>query len=151
MGEGDQRGEMVFATSREHATIVVELGVGELALGRFDARPFDGKAVAVEAQFGEHRDVLRVEMIMVASVAGGFAEHSVWNVFERPKIAGDIVAFHLMACGSAAPEELVGKGLGFVGRGRCACVRRESRQIARNEAYKSGGGSLRKRTAGERR
>ena len=47
---------------------------------------------------------------MVAGVAGWFAEHAVRDVLESPEVAGDVVAFDLMAGGGASPEKFIGEG-----------------------------------------
>jgi hypothetical protein len=108
---------MVFAAGGEDAAIVIEFGAGELAFFGFDARPLDGKTVGVEAEVSEHGDILRVEMVVVAGVAGRFLEHAVGNVFEGPEVARGVVAFNLRAGGGTAPEKFLGEGFGFVGGG----------------------------------
>ena len=101
----------------EYAAIVIEFGVGEKVFFGFDAGPFERNAVGVEAEVGEHGNVLRAEMVVVASVAGRFLEDAVGDVFEGPEIAGGVVAFDLMAGGGGSPEEFFGEGFGFVGGG----------------------------------
>ena len=87
-----------------------------------DARPFEGEAVSVEAQVGEHGDVLRVEVVVVAGVAGGLFEDGFGQVFHRPEVGVGVVAFDLIGGGGAAPKESIGEGFAFVGRG---CSARE--------------------------
>jgi len=60
---------LVFVARREHAAIVIERRNRKLARLRFDSRPFNRKAVRVEAEPREHRDVFRVAMVLVARIA----------------------------------------------------------------------------------
>ena len=143
MGIGEQRGEMMFVAGGEHAAVVIEFGVGEKVFFGLDAGPFEREAVRVEAEIGEHGDVLRVEMVVIASVAGRLLEDAVGNVLEGPQIAGSVVAFDLMAGGGGSPEEIVGEGFGFVGgEGRWSCDGRcMSEGVIAESSEECGGGS----------
>ncbi len=50
MIERDHGGDIVFVARRENAAIVFESGHGEVASLRFDARPFDGESVGIQAE-----------------------------------------------------------------------------------------------------
>ena len=148
----EKRSEMVFVAGGEHAAVMIEFGVGELIFFGFDAGPFDAEAVSVEAEVREHGDVLSVEMVVVAGVAGRFLKDAFRDVFEGPEIAGGVVAFDLMAGGGGAPEEFVGEGFGFVGGRRdwrCDGAEVGDGVGAESAQECGGGGALKKSAAGD--
>ena len=146
----------MLAAGGQHAAVMFELGVGEEALVGFNARPLEGKAIGVEAQIGQLADVLRVEMLVIAGVAGGFLEDALGQMFQGPEITVGIVALDLMACGGAAPEELIGERFGLirgVGSGvwGCRCVGHACKGRVSDDPRQSGGGSaLQKAASGDR-
>src|SRR5271154_3180019 len=70
MMKGYDRRHLVLMAARQHAAVMVECSARELARLRLDAGPLDGKAVGVEAEPCEHRDVVGVAMVLIARVAG---------------------------------------------------------------------------------
>src|SRR5438445_2465856 len=152
VGISQKRGEIVFATGSEHAAVGFQVRVRKETFFRFDARPFERKAVGVEAEIGEHADVLRIKMVVIASVAGWFFENAFGKVFERPEIAAGVVAFDLMPCRCATPKKFVRERFGFVGgregggHGRAAGVGSIHDGFAADHSEEgSGRGALQKR------
>ena len=81
----------MLATGGEHAPVVVERGVRELAVLGLDARPLDREPVRAEAEIGEQRDVLRVAPEVVAASPDGSAHpdpgvcsHAHQSLFQLP-------------------------------------------------------------------
>ena len=99
----------------QHPLIMLQFRARKISLLRLNTRPLDGKAVRVEAKIREHVDVLLVEMVVVAGVAGSFAEHGLTEVLDQPQITVEVVALDLMRGGSQRPTESLGE---FVRTGR---------------------------------
>ena len=111
-----QRGQMMLLAGGQHAPVVFQLGVGKESFLGFNARPFQGKAIGVKPKIGQHAYVLRIEVVVVASVARRFFKNASRQVLDQPQVAAGVVALHLMSRGRAAPQKLVGKGLAFLSR-----------------------------------
>ena len=112
--EPERRGEMVERHHRhdafreaagDHAAVMIERGLGEEAFLRLDARPFDGEAIDAEAELLQHRDVARIEMIVIAGVARRILEQRVLHHLHQPEIAGRVAALDLMRRGRRAPQK----------------------------------------------
>src|SRR5580700_7554058 len=97
---------LVLVAACEHAAVMVECGARELAAFRLDAGPFDRKAIGVEAEPGEHRDVVGVQMILIASVARRLEERRSRRVLKHPVVAVDVVALDLMSGSRGAPAKI---------------------------------------------
>ena len=108
--ERNDRGEAVLAAGCQDAPVVLQGDTRELAPLRLDARPLHREAIGVEAQAGQQADVLPIEVVVVAGVAGGFGEDRLWQMLEQLAIAIDVVALDLVSCGSGAPEKSIWKG-----------------------------------------
>src|ERR1700757_4026893 len=104
MMQRHDRLEPVLLARREHPAVVFKLRERKLALFGFDTRPFDRKAVGIEAESREQRHVIAVTMIMIASVAGGFGIDSAVEMLEQPRIAVCIATFDLMCRRRRAPQ-----------------------------------------------
>ena len=109
MMKGYDRRDLVLVAAGEHAAVMVESGARELARLGLDAGPFNGKAVGVEAEPRQHRNVVGVAMVLVASVAGRLDERRAGDMLEHPEIAVDVAAFDLMGGSGRSPEEIGGK------------------------------------------
>src|SRR5580693_7213551 len=109
MMKGYDGRDLMLVTAREHAAVMVECGARELARLRLDAGPFDGKAVGVEAEPREHRDVVGVAMVLIAGVARRLDERRPRRVLENPVVAIEVVALDLVGGGRCAPQKIGGK------------------------------------------
>jgi len=87
----------------DHAAVVVERRFGEEAFLRLDSRPFDGEAIDAEAERLQHRDVGRIEMIVVAGVARRLLEQRVLHHLHQPQVARGVAALDLMRRRRRAP------------------------------------------------
>ncbi len=67
--EGHHGREAVRVAGLQHAPVVIEDGLRELALGRLDARPRQRKAVHVEAHLGQQRDVISKAVVVIDGIA----------------------------------------------------------------------------------
>ena len=94
---------------RQHPPVVFQAGLRELAFLRFDARPLDGEAVRVEAQFRQQGDIFGIAVVVVAGVAGRFSVDGSRHVFKQPIVAVDVVPLDLVCGGGRAPQESVWK------------------------------------------
>ncbi len=105
MVEGDDGFEAAFPRAIDHALVMIEHGDGEEAGFGLYPRPFEGKAVAIEAHALGQVHVLRPQGEAVGGVARGRGIDGGLDIFEQPLVAGDIIALHLMPGGGGAPEE----------------------------------------------
>jgi hypothetical protein len=67
------------------------------------------KAVRIEAEPREHRNVVGVAMVLIARIAGRLDEGRTGGMFEHPVIAIDVAAFDLMGRGGSPPQEILWK------------------------------------------
>ena len=109
MVKRDHRGNPLLLARRQHAPVMVELGQGEFALFRLDARPLQGEAIEGEAQLGQQSDVFAVAVIVVAGIARWLAVRGARHVLKHPIIVVDIAPFHLVRGSGGTPEERGGK------------------------------------------
>jgi hypothetical protein len=105
--EGDDRGDAQLKRRADHPPVVPELGPGELARPRLDARPLDAEPVRIEASSGEQFHVLPVAMVAVAGVAAEL--HARHQALARPPVAVGVVALDLVRRRCGAPQETVGE------------------------------------------
>lgn len=97
--------EPVLPAGREHPAIVLQLRERKLTFFGFDARPFDREAVGIEAERREQCHIIRVAMIVVAGVSGGFGIDSAVEMLEQPRIAVYITTLNLMRRRRRAPKK----------------------------------------------
>ena len=86
MVKGDDRRDAVLVAGRQHPAVMFEFGVGELALLRLDARPFDREAIGVEAERRQQGNIGRVAMIMVAGIPGRLDENRPGQMLQDPEL-----------------------------------------------------------------
>ena len=72
---------------------------------RLDSRPLDRKAVAVEAQTSEQRDVIRVAVQVVAGEAGRLGADAARELLPGVPVAGLVAAFDLMSGSGRSPQK----------------------------------------------
>src|SRR5215469_6036129 len=109
MMERDDRRDLVLVAASQNATVMVERSDGEVAGLGLDAGPLDRKAVRVEAEPREHRDILGVAMILVARVAGRLDEWRSRSVLQQPEVRVYVVALDLMRGGCGSPKKIAWK------------------------------------------
>src|SRR5271169_333765 len=109
MMERHRRRDLVLVTACEDAAVVVEHGARELAGLRLDASPFDRETVTVEAELREHRNVVRIAMVLVASVARRLDERRAGRMLEQPEIGIDVVTLDLVSGSCSSPKKVGGK------------------------------------------
>ena len=107
--EGDDRRDAVLVARRAHPAVVVECGLGELALLRLDATPLDREPVRAEAELGKQRDVLGVAVVVVDGVAAGLGAAARGVVLPCPPVVVPVAALDLVGGGRRPPEEAVGE------------------------------------------
>jgi len=91
----------------EHSPVMVELCARELALDRLDASPFDPEPESVEAEAGQHCNVLLVPVVEVAGVAGGLFADGAFPVLPPPPIAVGVAALDLVRADGRTKKEAV--------------------------------------------
>ncbi len=91
----------------DHPLIEIEIGEAELALVRFDPRPFDRKAIAVEADRLCNGHILPPAMQAVVGIARWFGEDGRRHMFQQPDVGHGRVSFDLIAGGSGTPQKTV--------------------------------------------
>jgi hypothetical protein len=106
--ERDDRRQVPFEAVVDDRLVVVEGGLVEDAGFRFDAGPFDGEPVDVQAQAGGEADVLTPPVPAVARSTGGFGEDGGADVFEVPGVAAGVVALGLVAGAGDSPRIVTG-------------------------------------------
>lgn len=109
MVQGDDGSDAVKTAALDHASIVIEGVCRELAVFGFDAAPLDAEAIVVEAEFGEHLDVLRITVKVIAGIAAGLGADCARAVLPIPPIVIRVTAFNLMGGGRGAPCETCGE------------------------------------------
>ena len=108
MVDGDERRESELPRRVDHASVMRELGAGELAACRFDARPFQAEAVGAEARRGEELHVLAVAVVAVVRVAAE-VHVPLGSLLEVPEVVVHVVALDLVGRGRGAPQEVGGE------------------------------------------
>ena len=101
--------ETLLMTGGQHSPVMVQLRQRKFTVLGFDASPFDGKAVSVEAEASEQRNVVAVTMIMIAGIARRFRIDCAIHVFQQPRVGIDISTLYLMGRGRCSPEKPLGK------------------------------------------
>ncbi len=99
------RPQPVLVAGRQHPPVVFELGIRKLALLRLDARPLDRKAVGVKPQLRQQRDIRRVPVIVVARIPRRLDINRPRQMLQHPRLAVDIVPFHLVRRRRRAPQK----------------------------------------------
>ena len=105
--KGHDRRDAEFVAEADASRIVVERGVGDLAGRRLDPRPFDRKAVGVQAQVSQQAQILAEPPEVIGGVTRRLPEQRGVCVLERPAIGKPVVAFDLVGGGGGAPQEMV--------------------------------------------
>ena len=109
--KGDDRGDVVLAARDQHAAVVLERGLGELALGRLDPRPLDAEPEGVVAEVGLDGDVLPVAVVEVAGVARRLQARGAVFVLPPPPVAVGVPPFHLVRRNRGAHQEAGGQSM----------------------------------------
>ncbi len=89
----------------DHLLIEIEIGDAELTLVRFDPRPFDREAIAVEADCLCNGHILAPAMQAVVGIARWFGEDGRRHMFQQPDVGRGCVSFDLIAGGGGAPQK----------------------------------------------
>src|SRR5680860_345305 len=110
MVKGDHGGDAVLAAAGQHAPVVLELRLGELALLRLDAGPLDREPIGIEPQLGEQRYVLWIAMIVVTGIAGGLPARRAGSMLPGPPVGVGVSSLDLVGRGRGAPDEALGPG-----------------------------------------
>src|SRR5690348_16075923 len=76
-----------------------------VALG-FDARPLDGKAIAIQAERSEQADVLLEAVVVVAGVERRLFKKGRAAMLQDPQVAVYVVTFYLVRSRSGAPNKI---------------------------------------------
>jgi hypothetical protein len=92
----DDRLEAETSAMGDHRPISVAFGMRVAPRGRLDAGPLDAEPVAGEAEIGREPHVLGPQVIAVQCVSARFSENRDAEMFDRPVIAGDVIAVVLM-------------------------------------------------------
>jgi hypothetical protein len=112
--KGDDRHHAVLVAGVEHAPVVGQRGARELALGRLDARPLEAEPERVEAEAGQHGDVVSVAVIEVACVARRLAAGRGLDVLPPPPVGVRVAPLSLVGGDGGAEQEAFGEPRGVV-------------------------------------
>ena len=97
------RCDVVFVTCFQNFSVVIDLGLRKLSVFRLDATPLNAEAIVVETQFGEHRNVLWIQVVVIAGVSAWLFHTRTNAVLPIPPIVIPVVAFHLVGSRRSTP------------------------------------------------
>ena len=103
MQKGDECFDSRFLETVQQVDVVVDCGLAEFALNRFDAAPGNREAVCLMPESFEQLDVLFVEAVAVARFPG-FGDAGIVHLL-MPFARVDVVALDLVGGCGGAPEE----------------------------------------------
>ena len=106
---GDYRGEVVLVAGFQHPAVMVQDRGGEEAIFGFNSSPFDRESISVEAKLSQQGDIFWVAMVMIDGIARWFCKYASRQMFKRPIVAVDVVAFYLVRSGRCPPKEIFWK------------------------------------------
>ena len=109
MQQGHHRFHPVGLAAGEDLAVVLHLSSIKPAFLRFNSCPLNGKAVGVEAGFGQQPDIFLISVIVVTGDAAGFGKAGVGQLLLGPVIGMDVVSFHLMSRRGSADQKTFGK------------------------------------------
>src|SRR5262245_34312832 len=101
--------QLPVATGSDHACVVVERGVRELAVLGLDARPLEREAVRAKAQLAQELEVAGIPEPVIARVARGLLALRLRRVLPRPPVVVPVAPFDLVRGRRRAPDEPLGK------------------------------------------
>ena len=107
----DDRKQLAFVARVEDAGVVVEAGVGELALVGLDARPLDREAVRAEPEVAQDVEVLGVAVELVDRVARRLLARRPRRVLPRPPVVVPVVALDLVRRRRVPQRKSAGKSI----------------------------------------
>ena len=105
MQQGHHRFHPVGLAAGEDLAVVLHLSSIKPAFLRFNSCPLNGKAVGVEAGFGQQPDIFLISVIVVTGDAAGFGKAGVGQLFLGPVVRMDVVSFYLVGCRGSAYQK----------------------------------------------
>src|SRR5207302_11112028 len=101
--EGDHRHQAVLVTAGTDPPIVVEGGEGPLAPLGLDTAPLQREAVGVEAEAGQHGDVLGIAVVLVAGVTARLDAAGAGLVLPDPPVVVPVATLDLVGGRGGSP------------------------------------------------
>ena len=101
----DDRCDVVFVTGFQNFSVVIDLGLRKLSVFRLDATPLHAEAIVVKTQLGEHRNVLWIQVVVIAGVSAWLFHARTNTMLPIPPIVIPVVAFHLVGGRCSTPSK----------------------------------------------
>src|SRR5882672_9125786 len=103
--EREHRCDPMLMAGGQHPPVMLQFRRQKFTGRRFDPRPFQGKSVGIEAETRQQRDVLAVELVVIAGIARTLGKDRRLDMLQQPNVAVDVAALHLMTGGGGAPQK----------------------------------------------